>query len=233
MSKPDHWRGLPLASCISRSVDVPGRASDFNTPGAVRTIWIVAGFDVEPKMLWPFNRFRNPTVPRGTIEAIYGMIVAQAREPAFYASLGVRDTVNGRFDMLILHLWLVLRRLQSVEGGNRPSQALFDRFCADMDDNLREMGVGDLTVPKRMQAFGEAFYGRSAAYDLAFEAGDEELAQALSKNVFNGEAVDSARALAAYVRETSESLARLPDEAFRHGTWTFPRPMARSAGEAS
>ncbi len=92
------------------------------------------------KMLWPFNRFRNPTVPRGTIEAIYGMIVAQAREPAFYADLNVRDTVDGRFDMLILHLWLVLRRLQAVDGGNNLSQALFDHFCADMDDNLREMG---------------------------------------------------------------------------------------------
>lgn len=184
-------------------------------------------------MLWPFNRFRNPTVPRGTIEAIYGMIVAQAREPAFYASLGVRDTVNGRFDMLILHLWLVLRRLQAVEGGNNMSQALFDRFCADMDDNLREMGVGDLTVPKRMQAFGEAFYGRSAAYDLAFEAGEEELAQALSKNVFNGEAPDSARALAAYMRTASENLAKLDDTSIRKGTWTFPEPEANLPRVAS
>jgi cytochrome b pre-mRNA-processing protein 3 len=184
-------------------------------------------------MLWPFNRFWNPTVPRGTIEAIYGMIVAQAREPAFYASLGVRDSVNGRFDMLILHLWLVLRRLQAVEGGNGMSQALFDRFCADMDDNLREMGVGDLTVPKRMQAFGEAFYGRSAAYDLAFEAGDEDLAQALSKNVFNGEGLDGARALAAYVRETSDVLTKLADEAVRKGAWTFPKPVAGLPGGAS
>lgn len=184
-------------------------------------------------MLWPFNRFRNPTVPRGTIEAIYGMIVAQAREPAFYAELGVRDTVNGRFDMLILHLWLVLRRLQPVDGGNGLSQALFDHFCADMDDNLREMGVGDLTVPKRMQAFGEAFYGRSAAYDLAFAAGDEDLAQALSKNVFNGEAMENARILAAYVREASERLAAADDAAIRKGAWTFPKPAAALPGGVS
>ncbi len=179
-------------------------------------------------MLWPFNRFWNPSVPRGTIEAIYGMIVAQAREPAFYTSLGVRDSVNGRFDMLILHLWLVLRRLQSADGGNGLSQALFDRFCADMDDNLREMGVGDLTVPKRMQAFGEAFYGRSAAYDLAFEAGDDELAQALSKNVFNGETLDGARALATYVRKASKNLGKSDDAAVRKGVWTFPEPRAKS-----
>lgn len=183
-------------------------------------------------MLWPFNRFRNPTVPRGTIEAIYGMIVAQAREPAFYTALGVRDTVNGRFDLLILHLWLVLRRLQSVEGGNDLSQALFDHFCADMDDNLREMGVGDLTVPKRMQAFGEAFYGRSTAYDLAFEAGGEELVQALSRNVFNGEAAEGARALAGYVRDVSASLAALDDTAVRKGAWSFPEIEAGLLGGA-
>ena len=109
--------------------------------------------------------------PRGTIEAIYGMIVTQAREPLFYRDLGVPDTVNGRFDLLVLHLWMVLRRLRPIEGGADLSQALFDRFCDDMDDNLREMGVGDLTVPKRMQAFGEAFYGRAAAYDLALDRG--------------------------------------------------------------
>ena len=181
-------------------------------------------------MLWPFNRFRNPTVPRGTIEAIYGMIVAQAREPAFYTDLGVRDTVNGRFDLLILHLWLLLRRLQQVEGGSVLSQALFDRFCADMDDNLREMGVGDLTVPKRMQAFGEAFYGRSAAYDMAFEAGSAELALALSKNVFNGEALGSATMLAGYVRDVSARLATLDDAAVRKGAWTFPKVEADLPG---
>ncbi len=125
--------------------------------------------------------------PRGTIEAIYGMIVTQAREPLFYRDLGVPDTVNGRFDLLVLHLWMVLRRLRPIEGGAGLSQALFDHFCDDMDANLREMGVGDLTVPKRMQAFGEAFYGRAAAYDLALAAGEEPLAQALCKNILNGE----------------------------------------------
>ena len=63
-------------------------------------------------MLWPFNHFRKPQVAaRGTIEAIYGMIVTQAREPLFYRDLGVPDTVNGRFDLLVLHLWMVLGRL--------------------------------------------------------------------------------------------------------------------------
>ena len=146
-------------------------------------------------MLWPFNHFRKPRIPlRGTIEAIYGMIVAQAREPLFYRDLGVPDTVDGRFDLLLLHLWMVLRRLKSATGGAGRSQALFDHFCNDMDANLRELGVGDLTVPKRMQAFGEAFYGRSAAYDLAVPDGIDSLTQALCKNIFNGQRIEGARA---------------------------------------
>jgi cytochrome b pre-mRNA-processing protein 3 len=105
-------------------------------------------------MLWPFSHFRKSHAPsRGTIEAIYGMIVTQAREPLFYQALGVPDTVDGRFDMVLLHLWIVLSRLkQRDEKGI--TQALFDHFCSDLDANLREMGFGDLTVPKLMMAFG-------------------------------------------------------------------------------
>ncbi len=162
--------------------------------------------------------------PRGTIEAIYGMIVTQAREPLFYRDLGVPDTVNGRFDLLVLHLWLVLQRLKWIEGGTALSQALFDRFCADMDDNLREMGVGDLTVPKRMQAFGEAFYGRTAAYDLALTAGSESLAQALCKNILNGEGIENARRLAFYTKAAIAALSGVDDAAMQRASWRFPSP---------
>jgi cytochrome b pre-mRNA-processing protein 3 len=176
-------------------------------------------------MLWPFNHFRTPRIPqRGTIEGIYGMIVTQAREPLFYRDLGVPDTVNGRFDLLVLHLWMVLRRLQPIPGGAGLSQALFDRFCEDMDANLREMGVGDLTVPKRMQAFGEAFYGRAAAYDLALTAGTEALAQALCKNILNGEQIDNAGRLGFYAEAVVTALAGLDDATMQSGSWRFPSP---------
>jgi cytochrome b pre-mRNA-processing protein 3 len=174
-------------------------------------------------MLWPFNHFRKPRLPpRGTIEAIYGMIVTRAREPLFYRDLGVSDTVNGRFDLLILHLWMVLRRLRPMQGGAGLAQALFDRFCADMDANLREMGVGDLTVPKRMQAFGEAFYGRAAAYDLALTEGREALAQALCKNILNGGQIDNARRLAIYTEAAVGGLAALDDATVLAASWAFP-----------
>jgi cytochrome b pre-mRNA-processing protein 3 len=178
-------------------------------------------------MLWPFNHFRKPRLaPSGTIEAIYGMIVTQAREPLFYRDLAVPDTVNGRFDVLLLHLWLVLRRLKSVGSGTALSQALFDHFCTDMDDNLREMGVGDQTVPKRMREFGEAFYGRTAAYDMALTEGREALAQALCKNVLNGEKVEQARALAAYAESVAAKLAELDEAALLAGRFAFPVPEA-------
>jgi cytochrome b pre-mRNA-processing protein 3 len=181
-------------------------------------------------MLWPFNHFRKPRAPlRGTIEGIYGMIVTQAREPSFYRDLGVPDTVNGRFDLLVLHLWMVLRRFKSTEDGENLSQALFDHFCDDMDANLREMGVGDLTVPKRMQAFGEAFYGRAVAYDLALASGREPLAQALCKNVLNGEGIEKARRLASYTETAIASLTGLDEATLGGAVWKFPLPAEAGA----
>lgn len=177
-------------------------------------------------MLWPFNHFRKPRLaPAGTIEGIYGMIVTQAREPIFYRDLGVPDTVNGRFDLLLLHLWLLLRRLRTAQNGAELSQALFDRFCEDMDDNLREMGVGDQTVPKRMRAFGEAFYGRVQAYDQAIETGPEALAQAICKNILNGVGLDHARRLAAYAAVAIADLAEAGDPALLAGSFGFPAPI--------
>ncbi len=169
----------------------------------------------------------------GTIDALYGAIVAQARRPAFYVGYGAPDTADGRFDMIVLHLALLCRRLGREQGaGATParelSQQVFDMFCADMDHNLREMGVGDLTVPKRMRAMGEAFYGRLEAYDRALAApGDEELAAALARNVL-GEAAPAAgaRRLAAYVREAARRLDATPLAALAGAQLGFPDPGA-------
>ena len=183
-------------------------------------------------MLWPFNHFRKPRLaPRGTIEAIYGMIVTQAREPLFYRDLGVPDTVNGRFDLLILHLWMVLRHLGGLPGAAELSQALFDHFCNDMDANLREMAVGDLKVPKEMQKLGEAFYGRAAAYDMALADNSEALAQAINRNVLDGEQIEQARRLAAYTEAAVASLAEVSDSRRLGTAWKFPMP--RTAGASA
>jgi cytochrome b pre-mRNA-processing protein 3 len=172
--------------------------------------------------MWPFSALRTrPKVAGGTIEAIYGMIVAQAREPVFYESHGVPDRVEGRFDMVVLHLWMVLRRLRNADTALQ--QALFDHFCNDMDANLREMGVGDLTVPKRMKAFGEAFYGRSTAYDMAMEGGEKDLADALLRNLLIGADEASGKRLASYVMEAVAALDAVSVADLRSGAWRFPR----------
>lgn len=187
-------------------------------------------------MLWPFNHLWKPPAPlRGTIEAIYGMIVAQAREPSFYRDLGVPDTVNGRFDMVLLHLWLVLRQLKAGGGENLQqgplAQGLFDQFCSDMDGNLRELGTSDLKVPKKMHEFGAAFYGRTAAYDVALAAGREPLALALCKNIYNGADIGHARGLAGYVEAVTLHLAALDAPTLANGAWRFPAPQAAAPAD--
>ena len=102
-------------------------------------------------MIFPlFRRNRRPD----TISALYGMIVAQARLPCFYRDYAVADTVNGRFDLIVLHLALVLDRLAQDPALRDLGQGIFDRFCQDMDHNLREMGVGDLCRAERDAAHG-------------------------------------------------------------------------------
>lgn len=161
-----------------------------------------------------------------TIACLYGTIVAQARLPAFYQCYGVPDTVNGRLEMIMLHAVLVLRRLEDDAAPVRAlGQGLFDQFCRDMDESMREMGVGDLAVPRKMRRVGQAFYGRQAVYRAALAAPDEQpLAAALQRNVFAGAAQpEAASRLAAYVRETVRRLAA--QDGFERAQFVFPDPQ--------
>ena len=164
------------------------------------------------------------------IHALYGMIVAQARLPAFYAGHGVPDTVDGRFELIVLHLVLVLDRLRRDrdDKGSPIGQRLFDTFCRDLDDNLREMGVGDMAVPRRMRSFGEAFYGRQAAYRAALSAADErELEKAISRNIFGIVGVDDkAVPLARYMRAAARQLDAQEEDLVAAGKAVFPDPEA-------
>jgi cytochrome b pre-mRNA-processing protein 3 len=173
------------------------------------------------------RRFHNRN-----IHALYGMIVAQARSRAFYADYGVPDTVEGRFDLLVLHLVLLLNRLGRTNEAGGPGhnleQRLFDVFCRDLDDNLREMGVGDMAVPRRMRHFAEAFYGRQAAYNAAMSAPDQrELEKAVARNIFGVIAVDErAVRLARYARATASQLDAEDKDALAAGKAVFPSPEA-------
>ena len=175
-----------------------------------------------------FQLFASRTAD-ATIDALYGAIVAQARSPGFYLTYGVPDTVEGRFDMIVLHLVLVFRRLAREPDAVRAlAQGVFDRFCRDMEHNLREMGVGDLSVPKQMRRLGEAFYGRAGVYERAINAPNqsrEMLATALARNVF-AEPGSSGKALhlAAYVAEAERCLEAAPSVALAGGAIAFPDP---------
>jgi cytochrome b pre-mRNA-processing protein 3 len=164
-----------------------------------------------------------------TISTLYGTIVAQARLPCFYREYGVPDTVNGRFDLLILHLALVLDRLADEPQLRELGQALFDHFCTDMDHNLREMGVGDLSVPRHMHRVGEAFYGRAQAYRAGLARdGQQALVEALERNIYGQDPASrpSARRLAAYMRGTVGELRVQPASQVLAGKLTMPDPAA-------
>jgi cytochrome b pre-mRNA-processing protein 3 len=182
-------------------------------------------------------RFRRNSQAR-TIHALYGAIVAQARSVAFYADYRVPDTVEGRFDLIVLHLVLLLNRFgrqaesarglgQELLGQELLGQELFDAFCRDLDANLREMGVGDLAVPKRMQAFAEAFYGRQAAYRAALDASDQRaFEKALARNIFPAGDEAGAAQLARYARAAVTRLDAQDDSALIRGEVVFPSPEA-------
>lgn len=166
-----------------------------------------------------------------TIERLYGAIVAQAREPVFYRDMTVPDTVEGRFDLLVLHMHLVNERLAALgDEGKALGQDLLDRFFEDMDASLREIGIGDLSVPKKMRTLAEAYLGRSATYAPAIVAGDDAaLAAALARNVFAGGAEAEALPLARYALAAASAISGVTLEKFMAGEPAFPAPSKAAA----
>jgi cytochrome b pre-mRNA-processing protein 3 len=174
---------------------------------------------------------RNPHADAA--HALYGTAVARAREPMFYADLGVPDTLEGRFEMISLHVYLLLRRLKAARdvAADGVAQTLFDLMFADMDRNLREMGAGDLGVGRRVKAMAQAFYGRVSAYDEGLEADDVALSAAIARNVYAGAdgADKGAAVLAQYLRAAEQALAAADASALIRGAASFgPLPEQAS-----
>ena len=171
-------------------------------------------------MILSLFRKNTDTAP---VYAVYRAIVAQSRQPRFYADWLVPDTVTGRFDMISLHLALLFRRLRAETGAQKEfSQAVFDLFFKDMDRSLREMGVGDLGVPKRIQKMGNIFFGLLAAMNDPMDQGDTVGLQAvLSRNVFDGATGPHVEALAEYLLAEDRALAAQPVEAITGGSLNF------------
>lgn len=161
--------------------------------------------------------------------ALYSRAVGQARDPGFYGALGVPDSVDGRFEMIALHVYLILRRLKA-EGQEAAdlSQELFDAMFADMDRALREMGVGDLSVGKKVKVMARGFFGRIKAYDDGLEAADPAvLAEAMRRNLYGTAEPDRAHpaAMADYLRREADALAAVPGDRMIAGDFAFgPAP---------
>jgi cytochrome b pre-mRNA-processing protein 3 len=168
----------------------------------------------------------RPAVIAG--RALYASVAAQARQAAFYTRLGAPDTLEGRFELYTLHTLLILDRLKGQgPAAAETGQALFDTYLRGLDDAFREMGVGDLSVAKKMKKLGQAFYGRVKSYSEAFDQLPDRgpLEAVIARTVMEGSKAPDAAGLADYVLATREALAAQTVEALARGQveWT-PAP---------
>jgi cytochrome b pre-mRNA-processing protein 3 len=177
------------------------------------------------------NRIRSllrPSAETVAARHLFAAIMAEARSPELYAKAGVADTIDGRFDLVVLYLYFVLKRLKS-EGlaGRALGQQLFDVAFAGFDEALREIGVGDLSVGKKIRMMAEAFYGRVEAYEQA-QATPETFEAALVRNVYRG-APPNPQALAVFTAAVGRfrqkvDLAPLPS--LLRGEWLAASRLA-------
>ena len=173
-----------------------------------------------------FGLFRSRRHERAGY-ALYTAAVQAARDPVFYTRFGVPDTLDGRFDMIGLHVSLMMDRLRREPSpGPELAQAVFDAMFSDMDVHLREMGVGDMSVGKRVKRMWEAFHGRALAYEGALAAGDRPaLEAALARNIWPDGAPDGAAArLAAHAMALDSTLAAQRFGSFAEGRAEFGLP---------
>lgn len=166
------------------------------------------------------DRFFRPKPATLAGRALYDAAATQARRPFFYADLGAPDTLEGRFELYTLHVVLVLDRLhQAGAPAAEVRQAVFDAYVRGLDDALREIGVADTSVGKKMKKLAGAFYGRLRAYETAFAGLPDrtELDALIGRTVFGDGEDGRAAALAAYVLAARELLAGQPAESMIEG----------------
>ena len=163
--------------------------------------------------------------------AIYRQIAERARQPMLYTTYGVPDTIDGRFEMLCLHAYAVFRGLKGKgPDAEALSQAIYDAMFADLDGSLREMGVADLGVGRRIKTMTEALNGRIQAYDHGFSNGDQALERALRRNVYGTVTPrdEQVRGMECYLHTIKTALAEATFESQRGGSvmHLVPEPQA-------
>jgi cytochrome b pre-mRNA-processing protein 3 len=160
---------------------------------------------------------------------LYGSSVAAARNPVLFRDWCVADTLEGRFEMVALHVGLLVRRL-TADGpaGKALGQAVLEVMVTSLDDDMRELGVSDVRVSKKVQGAASAFYGRLKVYDEVLKSGDEAaLEQALQRNVpGSGAGEVDVRSLARHVIKTADTLQSQSLDELSTGTIVYPSPRA-------
>lgn len=172
------------------------------------------------------DRARPRGRSRGAGQSLYLTAVAQARSRDLYAAMGAPDTVEGRFELLTLHVILLIHRLRGDDTGAATRQVLFDTYVSNLDGALREMGVGDLAVGKRMKALGGAFYGRAESFERALRGLPDhgDLEALLTRTVFSASNGGDAPAMATYVLKCHSALAAAGLEELLEGRAPWPNP---------
>lgn len=168
--------------------------------------------------------FRDRKAARAA-HGLYMTLVEQSRKPVFYSNFNVPDSVDGRFDMVCLHMALTLMRLRTEgRGGAALAQALFDTMFIDIDRSVREMGIGDLSVPRHVKRMMRSLKGRCAAYALAWES-DSALEDALRRNLYgtipDGEMVATGP-MASYMRLVRTALNEQDFNNIKNGIIEYP-----------
>ena len=175
-----------------------------------------------------FGLFRQKNNNRAIVDRQYAILTAAARTPAFYLDLGVPDTVMGRFEMLSIVMILYFRRTKSSGvSGQEIAQEIVDAFFQDIDHSIRELGIGDQGVPKRMKKFAGMFYGRLESYAAALDASDPvALAAALRRNIYpqTDEKAPELDGLAGWMMEASSNLSTGSEETIATGSLKLPLP---------
>lgn len=171
-----------------------------------------------------FGSLLRRTPPEADAMPLYMALVEQSRLPVFFGSGKVPDTIDGRFDLVCIHVFLALRRLKRDAAAAGFAQKLFDTMFVDMDRSLREIGVGDMGVGPRVKAMAKSLYGRIAAYDEGLDGSSSTLTAALARNLYGTVEVAEAELerLADYLRRADALLADQEIEALRAGRVQFP-----------
>jgi cytochrome b pre-mRNA-processing protein 3 len=177
---------------------------------------------------------RNPL--RDAADLAYRRVVEQARRPGFFCDIGVPDTVDGRFELIVLHAFLFLHRLKREQPQAAPlGQRFLDTMFTDFDRSLREMGTGDLSVGREVKRMAQAFYGRIEAYERGLVKDASVLNAALNRNLFGTASADPVclDAMAEYLRREAARLNAQPKAELLAGEVQFGPPPALQLAAAA